>query len=170
MYTWFGGDATSDRGVGADMGGGAFAASLEGGYPFALGGGARIEPQAQLIWQNIDLGSTSGPYTSIDYDSLGVLTGRLGVRLEGNATVDGMPLQSFFGINLWHDFSTSDTVSFNGRPVTTDIGGTALEFQGGLSAQLTDSIGVYGSLGLITGVANGNRHGVNGNLGVRVRW
>jgi hypothetical protein len=39
MHTWLDGHATSHRGIGAELGGSVFAASLVGGYSFALGSG-----------------------------------------------------------------------------------------------------------------------------------
>ena len=49
MITWLDGDATSNRGIGADISGNTILASIEGGYPFALGGGWTLEPQAQIV-------------------------------------------------------------------------------------------------------------------------
>ena len=113
MDTWLDGDATSNRGIGADLDGNVFAASLEGGYPFALGSGWTLEPQAQVIWQYIDLDDTSDPFTSIDYDAFDAFTGRIGARLEANLQFGTMPLQPFLDVNLWHNFSATDTIVFN---------------------------------------------------------
>ena len=59
MGSWFGGDATSNRGVGIDIDGTGFTASLEGGYPIPLSESWTIEPQAQFIWQTISLDDQS---------------------------------------------------------------------------------------------------------------
>ncbi|RUY33392.1 autotransporter outer membrane beta-barrel domain-containing protein, partial [Mesorhizobium sp. M7A.F.Ca.CA.002.07.1.1] len=49
MATFFGGNATSSRDIGIDVGGTGVTASLEGGYPIALAQGWTLEPQAQLV-------------------------------------------------------------------------------------------------------------------------
>ena len=144
MVTWLNGDATSNRGIGADLGGNVFAASLEGGYPFALGSGWTLEPQAQVIWQYIDLDDTSDPFTSIDYDSFDAFTGRIGARLEANLQLGTMPLQPFLDVNLWHNFSATDTIVFNTTAVALESEGTLLELGGGISAQVTPALSLYG--------------------------
>ena len=121
MVTRLDGDARSHRGIGANMSGTAVLASLEGGHPFALGHGWTLEPQAQIIWQHIRLNDTRDPFSSIDYKPFDVVTGRLGVRLEGNVTLNGMAVQPFVDVNLWHTFSSSYTVTFNDRPLTTGL-------------------------------------------------
>jgi len=170
MVTWFRGDATSDRGIGADISGNAVLASLESGYPFALAHGWTLEPQAQLILQHINLDDTSDPFSSIGYDGFNSLTGRLGLRLEGNTTLNGVPIQPFVDVNLWHDFSSSYTVVFNDQSVRTSLGGTSLEFGGGISAQVTENVSTYGALHFTTSLDGAGSKGFGGNVGLRVKW
>lgn len=170
MITWLEGDAVSDLEVGADIAGNAFLASLEGGYPFALGNGWTLEPQAQLIWQRVGLDDTRDPYSSIDYEAFDTLTGRLGARLEGSTTLNGMPVQPFIDVNLWHNFASDYTVEFNDRTLKTELNGTSLEFGGGLSAQLTENVNAYGALHYTTGLDSNDSEGFGGNIGLRIRW
>ncbi|WP_183432103.1 autotransporter outer membrane beta-barrel domain-containing protein [Mesorhizobium sp. RMAD-H1] len=170
MLSWLDGDATSELGVGTEISGNALLASLEGGYPFALGNGWTLEPQAQLIWQRIDLDDTRDPYSSIDYEASDTLTGRLGARLEGSTTLNGRPAQPFIDINLWHNFSSDYTVEFNDRTLGTELDGTSLELGGGLSAQLTESVSAYGALHYTTGLDGNDNEGLGGNIGLRIRW
>lgn len=168
--TWIDGNARSDRGIGADVDGRSFLASIESGYPVQLGGGLVIEPQAQLIWQNIELDKTQDIFSTIDYGNLDGFTGRLGARLEDASRFNGVPLQSFLSIDVWHDFSTSNDVTFYDRTLTTEIGGTSLEFRGGLNAQMTDKLSLYGSLGYMTSVEKAHEQAISGDMGLRVRW
>lgn len=170
MATWINGDATSDRGIGADISGHTLLASLETGYPIDIADGWTLEPQAQLIWQGIYLDSTRDRFSSIDYDDFDSLTGRLGVRLEGNAVIDGRSIQPFLDLNLWHDFSTSYRVTFNDRPVTTELEGTSLEIGGGLSVRIAENVSAYGALHFTTGLDGGRDDGWGGNVGLRVKW
>ena len=170
MYTWLDGKASSYGGVGAGTSGNSVTVSLESGLPFAISGSWTLEPQAQLIWQHIDFDDTQDPYSSIDYRALNALTGRLGLRLEGNMTINGMPLQSFVSADLWHDFAQNSNVVFNDRNVATAIGGTALELRSGLSVKLTSNVSAYGSVGYTTNLDEEKRKSFSGNLGVRVKW
>lgn len=170
IYTWFGGEATSDRGIGIDVGGGAFAASVEGGYPVHLGNGWTIEPQAQLIWQRVDLDDTRDRFSTIDYGATDGFTGRLGARLEANTVVNGIPLQPFVDVNLWHSFDATSPVVFNERAVVTDLGGTALEVGGGISAQLSKFVSLYGAASFATDLEGGDHQSYGGNIGLRIRW
>lgn len=64
--------------------------SLEGGAPFKFGGGWQIEPQAQLIFQtiNINQGSDVGP--TVRFQDVDSLAGRVGVRLANTWMMPSM--------------------------------------------------------------------------------
>ena len=170
MNTWLDGDATSNRGIGAELDGNVFAASLEGGYPFALGSGWTLEPQAQVIWQYIDLDDTSDPFSSIDYDAFDAFTGRIGARLEANLQVGTTPLQPFVDVNLWHNFSATDTILFNTRAVAIGSEGTRLELGGGISAQVTPSLSLYGEARYGIGLDDDDAETISGGVGLRFQW
>jgi len=170
MYMWLDGSATSERGIGASSNGDAVIASLEGGAPFPVGRSLTLEPQAQLMWQRVDLGDARDPFTTIDYQSFNAFTGRLGLRLEADTLVRHTPVQPFISADLWHDFSRTANVMFNDRNVATAIGGTSLELRGGVSAQLTTNIAVYGSLDYTTNLNRETRRSIGGNFGIRIKW
>lgn len=168
--TWLSGHAVSDRGIGAELDGRVALASLEGGYPIPVGRAWRLEPQAQIVWQHINLYDSNDPFTHIGYEDYDGFTGRLGIRLEGDTQLGAFPLQPFLSVDLWHDFPTDSDVIFNDRAVTTDIGGTAMEFRGGLTADITTRISFYGSIGYTESLDDGDLRAVTGNAGLRVRW
>jgi len=64
--------------------------SLEGGWPFALGSGDtaedltgwRIEPQAQVIWQRVDVDDLVDDIARVRYSDGVSTVGRLGIRLN----------------------------------------------------------------------------------------
>ena len=170
MNTWLDGDATSNRGIGADLGGNAFAASLEGGYPLALGRGWVLEPQVQGIWQYVDLDSTSDPFTTIDYDDFSAFTGRIGVRLEGNTQIGNTALQPFIDVNLWRNFSATDTIVFNAHSVAVESEGLLLEIGGGISATITQSLSLYGQASYGTSLDDNDAKTLGGSVGLRFKW
>ena len=108
--------------------GSGFISSLEGGYPIPLPLGPRfvLEPQAQIIWQQVSfdqandglgpvaLGTTSGP------------TGRVGLR--GMWTIDGyngQVWQPYVRANLWRDWGAEATTLFGDRSGAADRRGDA---------------------------------------------
>jgi len=170
MHTWISGDATSSRGIGADIDGKAILASIEGGYTIVLTDQWTLEPQIQAIWQRVDLDDTNDRFSSIDYDASNGVVGRLGARLEGNLELNGKPVQPFLNVNLWHQFGSDDTVAFNSRDVVTDVEGTQLEIGGGLSTRLNKTVSLYGAASYSTNVSGDKKQSVGGYFGLRAEW
>ena len=83
--TWYDVTMTGRRGLrDGETDGWGLAASLEGGYPFDLGDGWLIEPQAQLIYQAIDLADFNDGAADVRYSDEDSLAGRIGARLARN--------------------------------------------------------------------------------------
>ena len=90
--TWY--DFTVDprRRRPTDVDGFGVAASLEAGYPIQLGSGFVLEPQAQLVYQTLDIGNADDGAALIRFRSDDFLTGRFGVRLASTFALDqGVP-------------------------------------------------------------------------------
>jgi len=170
MATWFNGDATSYRGIGADISGNALLASLESGYTLGLIGAWSLEPQAQIVGQRVDLSDTRDPFSSIDYGGYDVWTGRLGLRLQSDTVLNGIPLQPFAHANLWQTFSSNYDVVFNERAVVTGTQGTTLELGAGLSARLMPDVSSYGRFSYATGLDGPDEGNFGGSAGLRFEW
>ena len=154
--------------------GSGFISSLEGGYPIPLPLGPRfvLEPQAQIIWQQVSftqandglgpvgLGTTSGP------------TGRVGLR--GMWTIDGyngQVWQPYVRANLWRDWGAEATTLFGIDPVPLIEEATRLEFAGGVTALLGRGVSLYAQAGYQFAVDNVfTRNGVQGDIGLRYVW
>jgi outer membrane autotransporter protein len=170
MYTRFRGNAESQLGVGADTSGNSVAVSFESGMPFAINDGWSLEPQAQLIWQHIDFEDTGDLYSSIEYDRVSAFTGRLGLRLENNALVHGRPWQTFISTDMWRNFSKNSNVTFDSTNVAAGMGNSALQLRGGVTMKWTDHVATYATVGYTTRLDGKTQHGVDGTIGIRVRW
>src|SRR4029078_5477922 len=59
------------------------AASIEGGYPLKFAGGCFIEPQAQLVFQNIHINDTNNLAAQIPFPAFNCFPGRSGDGLAG---------------------------------------------------------------------------------------
>jgi autotransporter family porin len=123
MGTWFGGDATSGAGENVDVDGSGVTLSLEGGYPFQITPEWTLEPQAQLIWQHLSLDDTADSFSTVSFDSDDGVTGRIGLRLQGNfQTEAAINFQPYLKANLWHNFDGEDRIIFGETPIITEIG------------------------------------------------
>jgi outer membrane autotransporter protein len=78
--TWYDFSTKPRRFLETDTDGFGFAASLEGGYPFHLGSGVVLEPQAQLIYQTLNISHAQDIAALIRFRDDDFLTGRLGAR------------------------------------------------------------------------------------------
>ncbi|MGK9086149.1 autotransporter domain-containing protein [Brucella intermedia] len=170
MFSWLHGDATSYRGIGTDINGHSLTGSAEVGAPLVLNPNWTIEPQAQLIVQHLALDNTSDPFTSIEYDRTTRAIGRIGVRVEANAPINGRMVQVFGSVDLWHGFTADTSTRFNEDIVQTEIGGTSLQLQAGLNTALTDKVSAYGSFSYETSIDNRSGHGLAANAGLKLQW
>jgi outer membrane autotransporter protein len=154
--------------------GSGFISSLEGGYPIPVPLGPRfvLEPQAQIIWQQVSfnqandglgpvgLGTTSGP------------TGRVGLR--GMWTIDGyngQVWQPYGRVNLWRDWGAEATTMFGIDPVPLFEESTRLEFAGGVTALLGRGVSLYTQAGYQFALDNTFiRNGIQGDIGLRYVW
>lgn len=171
MHSWLDGDGRSDRGARADIGGTAVTASLEGGYPLALGGGFVLEPQAQLIWQHLSLDRAQDRFSAVSFDDGDSFTGRVGARLQTSVSIGSAQLQPYLIANLWHNFSRTDKITFAATDViSTRFTGSSLEIGGGIVAKISPGVSLYATGSYTTALSDDNGHSIQGNLGLRVTW
>ena len=92
MYTRLNGDSHSDRDLEIDNDGHATTLSIEAGHPIGFADNWVVEPQVQVINQQVDLKSQDDGISKVSFDSDTAWTGRLGARLKGRYDVAGLPL------------------------------------------------------------------------------
>jgi outer membrane autotransporter protein len=175
-------EANSSRpGYSLDTHGWSFAGSLEGGLPIKFRGGWIIEPQAQLVYQNVSLDSALDRSARFEWADAESLTGRLGLRFvktwqqEGNRAAVSPALQTMIWgrINFWREFMGAATMfvsSANGPvPFHRNVADTWVELQAGATSQLTLTTSLYGNAGVKLGL-DGKSQAYEGRLGIRVNW
>ena len=169
--TRYSGDGRSfANNINIDVKGTSFAASLEGGMPLRFGA-FTIEPQAQLIYQYLDM-TGSDPLSNIGYDTPDALYARVGLRLSSDGLFGMSNVRPYLKANLWQDEVGTDKAIFSPTDVVgTSFRTTALEVGGGVVAQLTQYVGLWGMMDYTTDVAgNQDRQIIRGNAGVRIVW
>lgn len=156
--------------------------SMEGGWPLAIGaapqdgGGWHIEPQAQVIWQKVDIDDLVDATARVRYSDGDSTVGRLGLRLSrtGSGAAGGAPATSgWIRLNAWHQFSGSPTTEFSSAsgyvPFSVDLGDSWAELGAGGTWQV--SRGGYLFVGLdYTWSFDGHETAWNGNVGMRWHW
>ena len=106
----------------------------------------------------------------MSFDSDDAVTGRLGVRLQGNFQTAAANFQPYLKANLWHNFDSEDRTIFAGTPIITEIGGTALELGGGVIAKLTEQTSLFATADYTTNIDGEKTRIFEGNVGVSVKW
>ncbi|SFN24619.1 autotransporter outer membrane beta-barrel domain-containing protein [Variovorax sp. OV329] len=151
-------------------------ASIEVGQSFPLGGGWFIEPQLQLIHEQLNLDGVNLAGTQVNSDADSGWIGRAGVRIKGEMSTGIGRLQPYARVNLYRTSSGQDLVRFSTAAASTTVssatGSTSAELAGGLTLTLNQSISVYGELGRLFDVGGDTRvkSSVEGSAGLRVRW
>lgn len=170
LYSWIDAKAQSFRGVSADFDGTSLAASLEGGYPFALAENWTLEPQAQLVWQKLKLDPSRDRYSRVQFDTFHTLSGRVGLRLEGTVPHESAILQPFLAANLWHNFSQKNEITFNNRSLISDGEASVLKLGGGLGALITPNFSLHFRLDWGTNLGEEHYRSRDANIGLRFTW
>ncbi|MDH4982036.1 autotransporter outer membrane beta-barrel domain-containing protein [Hyphomicrobium sp. D-2] len=182
LGSWYDIDAKSNRIPKMKTDGGAFGASLEGGYPVYSGpGGFSIEPQAQLAYQTVNLNNGSDVAAQVHFDNVNSLVGRVGVRFAqdfGTPTwLTGEPstFTAWVRPNFWYEFLGDPKTKFSSAtgfiPFAADMGGTTFEINTGFSTDIGDGTAIYANASYLVGIgehADGNAY--DGKLGVKVAW
>lgn len=171
MYTWLDGDSHSDRGLKIDNEGHVVTLSAEGGYPFPLAGDWVIEPQAQIIHQQVKLDSQDDGISRVSFDSDPTWTGRLGARLKGRYTLAGLPAEPYLRANLWHTLSGTDTVTFaNSTDIDTEQRASWADLGVGLDLTVARNVSLYANVDYSRNIDSNQQRATAANLGVRISW
>ena len=179
QWTWYDMTMTADRGIQpGETDGWGLAASVEGGYPFALRDSWAAEPQGQLVYQTFDIDDFSDGAADVHYTDLNSLAGRIGARLV--RTWDGAgpgeppePMAAWARVNFWHAFTGEPTAVFSGLgnsvPFTADIDSTWAEIGVGADLALGPTASLYGHFGYEV-TLDGEADAIDGVFGVKFRW
>ncbi|MNI28828.1 Pertactin autotransporter precursor [compost metagenome] len=171
MYTWLNGDSHSDRGLKIDNDGHATTLSVEAGYPFAVADNWVLEPQAQVIHQQVKLKSQDDGISRVSFDSDPAWTGRLGARLKGSYEVAKLPLEPYVRVNLWHTMSGTDTVTFgDSTEIKTEQRTSSADLGIGAILTLAPAVSLYANADYSSNIDSNPLRAMSANLGIRLSW
>jgi outer membrane autotransporter protein len=170
MKSWFDGRSRSSADVGIDFKGDGLTATLEGGYPIAVGRQWSLEPQAQVVWQDFSFEDQADLFSPVVFEAEAAWTARLGLRLQGDLRPGGMAVRPYLKADVWHGFGAEQRTGFGQDWIVSDLKGTSLELGGGVTAALTSTISLYASADYTTEIDGPPRKIVAGTIGVSIRW
>ena len=164
-------DPLSNNGVGATTHGRAVSGSVEAGLPIPLAHGLSIEPQAQLIWQNLSINDLNDGVSTVSFKHGNTFLGRLGVRLEGTYTNSVATWQPYLRLSVLRNFGARDDVTFGGATTLPgSVGQTAGQIGAGLVAKVGKSSSAYATLSYLSNLGGSHQRTITGNAGVRWSW
>ena len=164
-------DPLSNNGVGATTHGRAVSGSVETGLPIPLAHGLSIEPQAQLIWQNLSINDLNDGVSTVSFKHGNTFLGRLGVRLEGTYTNSVATWQPYLRFSVLRNFGAGDDVTFGGATTLPgSVGQTAGQIGAGLVAKVGKSSSAYATLSYLSNLGGSHQRTITGNAGVRWSW
>jgi outer membrane autotransporter protein len=154
--------------------GSGFISSLEGGYPIPLPLGPLfvLEPQAQIIWQQVSFNEANDGLGPVGLGTTSGSTGRVGLR--GMWTIigeNGQVWQPYVRANLWRDWGAEATTTFGIDQVPLVEEATRLEFAGGVTAKLGPGVSLYAQASYQFAPNEVYiRNGIQGDIGLRYVW
>jgi outer membrane autotransporter protein len=151
--------------------------SLEVGQAFPLGtSGWSVEPQLQLVHQQLDLDNSAIPGAIVQPDADSGWIVRAGVRVKGTVATGLGTLQPYGRFNVYRSSGGADIARFVNGATRTDIatptGGTSTELAGGFTLALGSRTSVYGEVGKLWASGGDARvkSAINASVGVRMKW
>ena len=151
----------SRDGMSAKQRGNALAFSVEGGKNYGLGSNWTIEPQAQLIYQYLNLKDFNDGVREVHYGNDSALRARLGFRTTYK--------KSFYSIaNVWHDFSNTTEANIGSDVVKEKYSATWGEIGLGVQLPITNSAYVYSDIRYERSFTSNPKHkGYRGTVGFK---
>ena len=154
------------------------AGSIEAGYPVRFANGYFIEPQAQLIYQQISFDAARDTAALVKFSDVDSLVGRVGARIGRTWSVDGNApggrlITVWIRPNVGHEFRGNPLTQFSSDtgfiPFRAALGGNWGEINAGVSGQVRRDTTLFANASY---QERFDRKGFayNGKAGVRLAW
>lgn len=161
--TYYRNDYSSDRN--AKQNGYGVVASIEAGHAFALGNGWSVEPQAQLMYQYLNLDGFSDDVSSVSGVAENSARARGGLRI----VKEMQGVKPYVTMDVVHNLTDSPDVRVADVKMKTDFTETWWRIGTGVSADLSDRVSVYGDVKYQKD-ASSDVDGYGGSLGIKIQF
>lgn len=157
-----------------------YTASVEAGYPL-IWKHLKVEPQAQIIYQSLRLGTHKDKTSKITFNDGNSLRARMGLRFpyEGNIAC-GKEKNCLFKValtgNIWREFLAKNKTTFytlqgtHPQSFAPRLGGTWAEVGVEGTIQISNRVDFYVNSNYSKGLDGVGRQALGGNVGVRIYW
>lgn len=151
-------------------------ASLEVGQSFHLGQSWQVEPQLQLVYQNLNVNALQITNADVLVNTRDSWLARAGVRIKSSMATRLGTLQPYGRFNIYHASGSSDVARFgaaaDATSFATRIGGTSIEAAIGMTLEISPRASVYAEVGRLWASGGDSRSSgsLNGSAGLRWRW
>ncbi|MNG14059.1 Autotransporter beta-domain protein [compost metagenome] len=130
-----------------------------------------VEPQVQVINQQVDLKSQDDGISRVSFDADPAWTGRLGARLKGSYELAKLPLEPYVRVNLWHTVSGTDTVTFgDSTEIKTEQRTSSADLGIGAILTLAPAVSLYANADYSSNIDSNPLRAMSANLGIRLSW
>ncbi len=151
-------------------------ASVEAGYAFNIHRGSTasmyLEPQAQVIWSDYRMDGghhVEANGTDVSVANAGGLRTRVGVRLFGHTTMEGVNrVQPFAALNWLHAHGSANAVQLDSVSLQGAAPRDVYEAKGGVQLQLGRGLTAWGELSIGRGAQKYQNYGAL--MGVKYAW
>ncbi len=153
------------------------ALSAEIGRPLAITehspgeAGWLIEPQAQLIYQYVDLKNFNDGVRKVNQGGQHGLRGRIGVRAAHNSEGKNQQTKTLYAVaNIWHDFINPKAVNIGKDSIKEKYASTWGEIGLGIQLPVAKHSYLYGDARYEHGFGSTKHEGYRGTVGFKHTW
>lgn len=168
--------STSIYGTSLKLDGNSYGASIDGGVPFQIGAAFQLQPEAQLLYQHLNLPSAGDQAARVRFRNTDSLAARAGLRLSTDWTPAGGFAQSiglWARASVWYEFLGEPKTEFSSLhgfvPFRSSLAGAWADLRAGASVNITPTAMAYVNAGYQIGF-DGRNHSYDGRLGLRILW
>ena len=149
-----------------------FAMSAEVGRSIPLSNSNwSIEPQAQLMYQYLDLDTMNDGVRNIDQNNQDALRGRVGLAVSYQAGDKTEPGTSFYSVgNIWHDFTNPSSVTIGRDSIREKTNNTWGEVGVGVKIPVAKQSNIYADVRYEHNFGSSKRQSFRGNIGLNINW
>ena len=150
--------------------------SLEAGYPFVLQEHLKLEPQAQLIWQKLNIDTAADDFSRIEFSDSSVLLGRFGARLVADWTNADRHAITWLRGNVWHAFDDGNSMIISALDGSSpsnfsgQVAGSWIDIGIGATLNFNASLSLLAEISYYWDIDGPKIDGFNSNLGLKWQW
>jgi len=145
--------------------------SLETGVPIALNSALSVEPQAQVIWQHLNMGDINDGISNVKFLLDDNTIVRLGLRVQGKTDGAFAVWQPYFQADVLRTFNHTDNVSFDQSTTITASGNNTIGQLGiGFVTKFHKSGSVYTNISQSFDLSGSKYSTLSANIGGRWVW